>query len=233
MYEPDDNASPLNHIPTAVVLVAMVLGAVELVLQAGVYGLVGGPDAVGWRLGAVHDFGFFSAVLAWMIDTGTYPWRDVLRTITYPFISASFGSLIFAFVLVLAIGKMVAEMFSQIAFLLIFFASTITGALAYGLAVETNVPLIGAYPAAYGLIGAFTYILWMKARFEGTNPLRAFLLIGVLLGLQVYFGLVYGGGYGWVAELAGFLTGFLLSFVVAPGAMARLQHWLQIIRKRP
>lgn len=233
MHDPDQNASPINHIPTAVVLVAMVLGAVELVLQAGIYGLVGGPDAVGWRLGAVHDYGFFSAVMAWMIETGNFPLRDVLRIITYPFISPSFGSLIFAFVLVLAIGKMVAEVFSQIAFLVIFFASTIIGALGYGLFVNTNVPLIGAYPASYGLIGAFTYILWMKARFEGTNPLRAFVLIGVLLVLQVYLGLVYRGGYGWVAELAGFLAGFLLSFVLAPGAILRLQHWLQIIRRRP
>jgi len=232
MYEPDQNASPLNHIPTAVVLVMLVLAAVEIVFQAAEHNLVGGPDAVGWRLGAITDYGFFSSLLNWMIDNRSFPLAQLIRFVTYPFVSDSFGNLIFGFVLVLALGKMVAEIFSQGAFLLIFFASTIVGALAYGLLVDTNQPLTGPYPAAYGLIGGFTFILWMRARAEGSNPLRAFSLIGFLLGIQVYFGLVYGGGYGWVAEVAGFVTGFGLSFVVAPDGMDRMKSWLDQVRKR-
>ena len=42
------------------------------------------------------------------------------------------------------------------------------------------------------------------------------------LGL-VSFGLLFGGGWEWVADLTGFATGFLLSFVVSPGGWARVR----------
>ncbi|MEY4697689.1 MAG: hypothetical protein RIT14_2117, partial [Pseudomonadota bacterium] len=32
----------------------------------------------------------------------------------------------------------------------------------------------------------------------------------------------FGGGYEWVADLAGFATGFALSFVVSPGGWRRV-----------
>ena len=38
------------------------------------------------------------------------------------------------------------------------------------------------------------------------------------------FGLLFGGGWDWVADLAGFATGFLLSFVVSPGGWARVRE---------
>ncbi|MDA1286289.1 MAG: rhomboid family intramembrane serine protease [Proteobacteria bacterium] len=232
MFNEDQNASPINHVPAVVVLVCMVIGAVELVLQAGEYGLIGGQNAVGWRLVAVTDYGFFNQVLSWMLENRKFPAEEMLRFFSYPFIHASFSSVIFAFVLVLAMGKMVAEVFSQAAFLVIFFASTIVGALVYAAVLDTRVPLIGAYPAAYGLIGAWTFIMWIRARHDGTNQWRAFNLIGVLVLLQLFFGQVFGGGFGWVSELSGFVTGFALSFLLAPGARARFQHWLEALRRR-
>ena len=49
------------------------------------------------------------------------------------------------------------------------------------------------------------------------------------MGIQLLFGLLFGGGWDWVAELAGFFTGFFLSFVVSPGGWARVR---QKIRQR-
>jgi len=232
MYDNNQNEPPVNHIPTAVVLVTMLIGAVELVLQAGEHGLIGGPNAVGWRVGAINDYGVYGALLRSMFETRTFPATDLFRLVAYPFIHAGFSHVVFGLVLVLAIGKMIAEAFSQTAFVLIFFLSAIVGALAYGFLVDSRVPLIGSYPSAYGLIGAMTYMLWVRARVEGTNPLRAFMLIGALLGIQMYFGLLYGSGYVWVANFAGFLTGFSLSFFLAPGGMARMRLWLERIRRR-
>jgi membrane associated rhomboid family serine protease len=51
--------------------------------------------------------------------------------------------------------------------------------------------------------------------------MRAFSLIGLLLAVQLIFGLLFGAGQQWVAEVAGFCTGFALSFVVSPGGWQR------------
>jgi rhomboid protease GluP len=232
MHQDEQNAPPFNHIPTAVVLVMIALAAVELVLQAGARGFVGGPGAIGWRNIAVTEYGVYPQVLTWMFETRQFPLDELLRFVTYPFIHASFGHLIFGFVLILAIGKMIAEAFSQTAFLIIFFASTIAGGLAYAVLIDTRYPLIGAYPPAYGLIGAMTFLLWMKARIEGTNPLRAFSLIGFLLGIQFFFGMTFGGGWDWVADFTGFVVGFLLGFPLAPGGYGRMLAVLERIRSR-
>ncbi|MBL3567832.1 rhomboid family intramembrane serine protease, partial [Rhodovulum sulfidophilum] len=73
------------------------------------------------------------------------------------------------------------------------------------------------------LIGAFTFLMWVRLAGTGPTQYRAFTLIGVLLGIQLLFGLLFGGGFDWVADLAGFCTGFVLSFVVSPGGWARVR----------
>ena len=49
------------------------------------------------------------------------------------------------------------------------------------------------------------------------------------MAIQLIFGLLFGGRPDWVADLAGFVAGFGLSFVVAPGGW---RHTLTIIRRR-
>ena len=91
----------------------------------------------------------------------------------------------------------------------------------------TKGALIGAYPPVYGLIGAFTFLLWVRLAAVGANQNRAFLMIGFLLGTQLVFGLAFGGGLDWIADLAGFTTGFFLSFVVSPGGFGRVRDRLR------
>ena len=57
----------------------------------------------------------------------------------------------------------------------------------------------------------------------GAQQGRAFTLIAFLMGIQLLFGLVFGGQKDWVADLAGFATGFGLSFFLAPGGWARMR----------
>jgi membrane associated rhomboid family serine protease len=75
-------------------------------------------------------------------------------------------------------------------------------------------------------------MLWVLARIKGENQYRAFSLIGFLLGIQLFFKLVFGGGDDWVADIAGFVTGFLLSFVLAPDGSERLIKVVGRIRRR-
>ena len=228
--DPDHNAPPLNPLPPIVWLLALPLIAMEVVLSLGEAGVVGGPQAIGWRLQAVERFGLFPELLKFQWETGGHPIIELQRLVSYVLVHGSFTHALFAVVMVLALGNMVAGVFRWWGVLVVFLGSTAVGGAAYGLLVpELRTQLIGAYPGIYGLIGAFTFLIWTKLALVGANRLRAFSLIGVLLAVQLVFGLLFGGGWDWVAEVTGFATGFLLSFVVSPGGFRRV---VQMMRQR-
>ena len=225
----DPDASPFNPLPPVVVALALVIFVIELIFEAGTRGFLGGATAVGWRLDAVQSYGFFTIVLETMIERGAWPLEQVARFVTYPFIHWSFTHMIMVIVFLLALGNLVGRVFSAWAVLVIFFGSAIFGALIYAGVTGSPEPLVGGYPAVYGLIGAYTFILWVRLGQEGAPQSRAFTLIAVLLGIQLVFGLLFGSRPDWVADLGGFGTGFFLSFVVSPGGWTRV---LQKLRSR-
>jgi membrane associated rhomboid family serine protease len=222
MYDKNADASPFNALPPVVIALAAVLAGIEIIFQAGASGLVGGSQAVGWRLTTLQDYAFFGLIWDAMLEKGYFPVEHMKRFVTYPFIHANFTHAAFAVVIVLAIGKAVGEVFSTLSFIAVFMVSSIVAALVYALVTNTQQPLFGAYPGAYGLIGAFTFLLWVNLAAVGANSMRAFSLIGFLMLFQLVFGLLFGGGYDWVADVAGFVAGFLLSFVVSPGGWGRV-----------
>ena len=66
------------------------------------------------------------------------------------------------------------------------------------------------------------------AQFHALEQCHALFQHSVFRYIGVDGKLLFGGGWDWVAEVAGFATGFLLSFVVSPGGwghvMARLRR---------
>ncbi len=220
MREPHQE-NPFNALPPVVVVLVLSLFAVELGLQLGERGLAGGPAAVGWRLELMQRFAVLGPVFEQMWTLNLWPAEHLLRLVAYPFVHGNFTHMLFAVVFILALGKMVGEVFAWWAVLAVFFGASVFGALVFAYALDTSQPLIGAYPGAYGLIGAFTFLLWTRLTVTGGPQSRAFALIGFLMAIQLIFGLLFGGGLDWVADLAGFAAGFALSFVVSPGGMAR------------
>jgi len=213
----------VNPLPPVVAALFLFIMGIEAVFSLGARGLIGGPQAIGWRLEAIQDYSFSGEILRWMWETGRWPVEHLMRFVTYPFVHGSFTQSLFVGVFVLAMGKMVAEVFGGFAMLMVFVLSGIGGALGYGLLVNDPFPLIGGFPPVYGLIGAFTYMLWRSLSLVGANQSRAFSLIAFLMGAQLVFGLLFGLQNDWVADLAGFATGFGLSFFVAPGGWARMR----------
>lgn len=222
MHNPDADQSPFNPVPPVVMLIAGVMCAVELAFQAGAAGILGGPEAIGWRLAAVRSYAFLDPVWDWMLSNGRFPPEHLLRFLTFPFIHGTFTHAAFAIVIILAIGKVVGEVFSPLAFLATFFASSMIGAVVFSTLVDTDVPLFGGYAGAYGLIGAFTFLLWVNLSAVGANSMRAFTLIAVLMGIQLVYGLLFGADPTWIADLTGFCAGFGLSFLVSPGGWSRV-----------
>jgi membrane associated rhomboid family serine protease len=219
----DPNAPPLNPLPRIVWVMALPLIAMEVVLTLAERGLVGGAGGIGWRLQAVERFGAFPELLRYQWETGGAPLAELHRLVSYSLVHGSFTNALFAVVMLLALGKMVAEVFRWWSVVAVVVASAAVGAIAYVFLVPgLKTPLIGAFPAVYGLIGAFTYLIFTGLARVGANKYRAFSLIGFLLAFQLVFGVLFGGGWTWVSEVAGFATGFLLSFVVAPGGFRRI-----------
>ncbi|WP_289042784.1 rhomboid family intramembrane serine protease [uncultured Aliiroseovarius sp.] len=221
--------SPVNPLPPVVIALAVFLVGIELVFFAGSRGLIGGPQAAGWRILMIEEWGFRETLFTWMVENGQYPLRELARFFTYPFLHLSFTHLLFVLVFLLALGKMVGEVFSPLAFLVVYFGASIGGALAYWLVWDTPVVLFGGFPAVYGLIGAYTFLLWTNLAATGGNQLSAFRIIAFLMALQLIFGLLFGAGLTWVSEIAGFAAGFGLSFLVSPGGWSNV---LAKLRKR-
>ncbi len=219
----EQNTHAVNPLPPVVVALFLVLVGVEVILYLGSKGIVGGPQAIGWRQQIVQQYGFSDRIFQWMLENRQYPSEHVMRLFTYQFVHTGFTHAVFSGVMVLAIGKMVGEVFAGWATMLIFLLSGIVGALVYGLVLDTPLWLIGAYPGIYGLIGAFTFLLWVRLGAVGAGQARAFTLIGFLLGIQLLFALVFGGSKDWVADVAGFITGFGMSFLLVPGGWAKIR----------
>ncbi len=219
------NQSPFNALPPVVVALAVVVIAIELAFQAGAAGLIGGREAVGWRLAALTDWAVIDDVWTWMLANRTFPPREVARIVAYPFLHGSFVHAAFVAVFVLAIGNAVAPVYPNLRILAIFLGSAVAGALAYLILFDAPSPLYGGYPAAYGLIGAFTYLT--QRGLTRADPSKAFLLIGFLLAIQPVFGLLTLEGFGWLpdwtADLGGAAAGYGLAAALFPGALARLR----------
>ena len=233
MRQPHEE-SPVNPLPPAVAAICVTMFAIEVIFQLGQRGLAGGSGSISWRRDALLQYGFsdvaFDRMLQlWIWDSGT-----LLRMMTYSFVHYSMMQVLFVCVLVLALGKWVGEFLSQWAILAVFLVAAVFGAGIYGLLLNTTFLLVGGFPGAYGLIGAFTFLLWARLAETGGPRGHAFLVIGMLVAIQLAFSIVGGFLTGateinrdWVADLAGFAVGFCLTVLLSPGGWDRVKERLR------
>jgi len=209
--------SPFNSIPPVPLLLVAIVVVVELTLSAAGQGFVGGAAGVGWRAAAFQDYAFAPAVMTEIFERGRGSFDLWKRFVTYAFVHFNFTHALWATVLLLALGKFVGEVYKPLAFLALFLVCTVLGAAIYGAVSWQNAPLLGAYPGVYGLIGAYTYLMWLTLARMGENQLKAFQLIGILLGLMLVYSMIFGTSPTWIAEVSGFLVGLVCAPVLAPG----------------
>ncbi|MGC3938518.1 rhomboid family intramembrane serine protease [Roseobacter sp. EG26] len=221
-------APPVNPLPPVVVVLFLAVALPEAAFSLGAQGLIGGPEAVGWRLAAIQTYGFSGDIFDWMVSNGRWLPEHMIRFLTYPFVHTSFTGTLFAAVFLLALGKLVGEIMGQIAVLILFFGSGIFGALVYALLLNDPEWLVGGFPSAYGLIGGYSFVMWQSLAARGEEQLRAFSLIAMLMGLQLIWGVFFDVGNGWLADLFGFVFGFAASAVLVPGGIARV---LAVLRR--
>ncbi len=219
--------SAVNPLPASVIALAVIIIGVEALFSLTDRGLLGGGAGFGLRTQAVRDYGFFGEVLYFMLQERQFPPDLVARFVTYPLLHLSFTHALFVCVFILAMGKMVGEALGNAAVLAIFFGASVGGALAYGLLFPAAFPLVGGFPGVYGLIGGYSFLLWVQAQALKQSQLMAFRLVALLLAIQLLVNVLFQGPPDWVADVAGFATGFGLSFAFVPGGWARLRAALR------
>jgi membrane associated rhomboid family serine protease len=175
----------------------------------------------------LERFAFFPEQLRVDLTRGDYGSEHMIRLISYPFVHGDLTSALFGVVMLLALGKVVGEVFRWWALVAVFMGAAVIAALVYAAVPFVTMPVAGAFPPVYGLVGAFTFLMWVRLAAVGANQFRAFSLIGALLMFQFVLGMLFGGGTLWVAEIAGFVAGFAISFVVSPGGWARVKARLR------
>jgi membrane associated rhomboid family serine protease len=230
----DYNVNPFNRIPPFVLGLAIVMILVELTFLAADAGLIGGPAGTGWRIKTLSDWAFRSPVWNQMLETRHFPAHDLLRFVTYPFLHVGLGNALFGALMALALGKGVSDLVSPWAVPVVFFGTSIIGALVYGAFVSTEAALFGAYTGDFGLLGAISYARWVDLKSAGRNQIIAFRLIFVILIWQLVWSIFshFTGqavSYDWISLIAAFVSGFIMALVFEPGGPTRL---LARIRQR-
>lgn len=220
MSSPESQPAVNPVAPVVVALFLLIIG-VEAIFWLGANGVIGGPDAIGWRSLAIQDYAFSDRVFDWMAENGRWLPEHLMRFVTYPFVAPSFTHAIIGAVMLIALGKMVGDNYAGWATLALYIVPCIGGALAYGVLLDTPLFLAGPFVGVYGLIGGYTYIMWVHLGALGQQQIQAFMLIAFLMGAQLLFGLLFGGGPDWLADLAAFVTGLVLAVAVAPGSFGR------------
>ena len=121
----------------------------------------------------------------------------------------------------LALGSMLATGLGNVRFLTLFVASAVGGALLFALISDTNGPLVGASGALFGFIGALKRWEWRWIAATGASSRRFWGTILGLAGINVLLALTFqGADIAWEAHLGGFIAGWLIAPMLAPGRAA-------------
>lgn len=231
-----ERASLLNPLPPAVWALVLPLAAFEAWVGFAGLGFGNGLQPAGsglaLRLNLIEQLAL-PQTLGAAVLSGAAPGFEgelALRLLTYPLAHLSLGEAIFSAVLILAMGQFLARALGGWAFLLLFFATSVLGAL-FVLVTGWGLPVIvGAEIGTFGLIGAFTHLRRLALAQEGAPQAPAFTLLLALFAVQLLFALLGAGPFlALPGDVAAALIGYFLFPALRPGAW---RAWLLRLRAR-
>ncbi|REJ70687.1 MAG: rhomboid family intramembrane serine protease, partial [Proteobacteria bacterium] len=163
MSEPQ-NQPILNELPSVIMALFLLVVGIEGFIVLGEQGMLGNRYGLGMRYGLINQFGLFPAALNTQIETGVFSWFELKRYISFTFIHGSSVGTAISCALLLAMGKFVGSVFSNVATLIVFIGSAIGGALMYSVLVPNGPVLFGMFTGVYGLLGAHAFLRWVAFR---------------------------------------------------------------------
>ena len=142
----------------------------------------------------------YTALFGPLVDSG-----EVWRLFTVALVHGGLTHLFFNMFSLLVLGNPIEAALGKARFLVIFFASLLTGSLASIYLTNELYVSVGASGAIFGLFGAF---IAMRNRIsEGARD------IYVIVGLNFVFGFILGG-VDWRAHLGGLVGGYLTTAIL-------------------
>ncbi len=207
---------PILLAPPAVTFLAAGMIALHALLQ------VLGPAAQSWtfRHFAFVPYEFFALFGDRQLDT---PVQTTLTLVTHAFLHGDWAHLLINMGMFLAFGSLVERAYRIPAFLAFFVIGAASGALTQTVFEGGQAfVMIGASGAVYCMMGVVVRLLLQSKNPAGRK--RAVVLAAVLMALNLFGGLMgvgdllAGAQIAWQAHLGGFVTGFLVTFLIRPQA---------------
>jgi membrane associated rhomboid family serine protease len=180
------------------------MAAVECALSLSDAGYLG---AFNWRWPAFAVGAFWKPVFTGAMDP-LYPGQRLAMLITYAFLHGGLAHLLLNSVVLLALGKFVADRIGAGRTLLLLALSAIGGGLAFGLLATGSGPMIGASGAVFGLIGLWQGWDYRMRRAAGLPFRPVITAILALAAANLVLFVFLGGGLAWEAHLGGWLVGW-------------------------
>ena len=199
--------TPETGAPRFLWVIVGIMAVIELALGLSEAGYLGSSN---WRWPAFAIGAFWQPIFSGGMGP-LYPGQQVVMFVSHAFLHGGFIHAALNSVILLALGKFVAQRIGTLRTLLVLLLSAIGGGLAFGMIASSNAPMIGASGAVFGLIGVWQS--WdLDMRRAAGLPLKPVFvaILGLAFANLLFFALL-GGGLAWQAHLGGWLAGFLLA----------------------
>lgn len=185
--------------------------AIEATLTLADYGLI---DVARLRHTAYAYGSFWPGILGdW---TPNFAGQSISMFVTYGFLHASLSHLIVNMLTLWSLGTAVIARVGVIGFVLLYAGSIIGGSLGYAVLASGVQPMVGASGALFGLAGGL--LAWgyldRYTFHEGLWPIAR--AVAFLIALNVVLWWAMDGLLAWQTHLGGFLTGWLMAFIIDP-----------------
>ncbi|PPB79653.1 rhomboid family protein [Albidovulum inexpectatum] len=193
--------SPLAPVTWAILILCTLP---ELILTGADLGLWGSRD---WR-GTALALGAFWKGLG--PGQALYPGQPVAQYVTYGFLHGGMLHLVMNMTVMVSLARALVPVLGQARFAMLYLASLVAGAAAFGALGTVGAPMVGASGAVFGLLGAWLRIDWMRRRRLGASTIP---VVQSLVGLAVLNTVLWwamGGLLAWETHLGGFVAGWAL-----------------------
>jgi rhomboid protease GluP len=212
MDESDQNRHFLDR-PATVWVVVIICVAVEIGLSGADYGLWATSR---FRQQAYENGGFWIGLLnTWDANYNSQPY---VMFASYAFLHGGIVHLAVNMFTLLTLGPLVVFRIGQPRFVLLYVLSMLGGAVGFALISDSFRPMVGASGALFGLAGAI--VAWEYIdRFTAELRLWPVLqLVVMLITLNVVMWWAMDGQLAWQTHLGGFVSGWILAFLIDPRA---------------
>ena len=185
---------------------------VELVLQAGDFGLFGNQPR--FRQTVYEYGGFWQGLLGnW---SANFPLQPYVMFLSYGFLHSGLVHLGVNMITLFSLGRALTNRIGPLPFAALYGVSILGGAGGYALLSDSFRPMVGASGALFGLAGAilaWEYVDRYTMR-DRLWPVARAVLFLVGLNIALYFAM--DRLLAWQAHLGGFVTGWVMAMLIDP-----------------